>query len=669
MHNKKHNAPAPYNRVRKASTLQRMRNTGIIAIVTIMTSAMNTAPSAAIMEKGPSDKPTKTTTKDAPIISIDMTGTQWQIAGVGVSGNSVNKKSAEGKGIIVAVIGDGVDNLHPDLQGVTVAGWDATKKRSFEEGLLHTYGSSGSNGTFQATIIAGSNDRKGIRGIAPASKIMPIVVEGKGVLSDEHVASGIEWAVKSGAKIITLSLGISEGSTSEKATKTCSVITAAREKGVLTFIPAVNDELISESTFKPAECEASITVTAVGENLSNRLNRKITVKPLFSAPSYDVVGGKGGGANIPYTVSASAIWSAAAGAGATAAIWSALPSLSAEELLNLIYKSATQIGDPETYGAGLVDIKAALEEQENGSGRRTVEQRRVEISKSSVPVIVDANRGGDGRSALTWLPPFNTQVEKYLVVISIWSSKEQKWLDSTTSYEGNTVRAVINGELNDDSYATVIAVTNSGDRKSLPVNNTWYNPAQPTYKLDPELAAVLKGSAIWTREGIEVQVEVNDASRPWNIIIIDPMSGEQIKKQNVSAGKTRHTIQIGQLDDMRNRPMLVAAGMGQNGVDININPQYGLKISVVPVGKTRAGVTGEVTCATNEVNNCDQRDLLEGTEIQVLDAKSKKILATAIVRSDRSFSALWKQISPKYDIIVVSGAEKSMRYSSSFFVR
>jgi hypothetical protein len=166
-----------------------------------------------------------------------------------------------------------------------------------------------------------------------------------------------------------------------------------------------------------------------------------------------------------------------------------------------------------------------------------------------------------------------------------------------------------------------------------------------------------------------VNVEVNDPSRPWVVIVIDPKSGEQVKKMNVSAGKTRHVIKVGQLDDLRNRPLLVAAGMGRNGVDMNMQPQYGLKVTVVPVGKNRAGIAGEVTCASEVVNNCGSRDLVEGTEIQVLEAKTKKILATAIVRSDRSFSAVWIQKSSKYDVVVVGSSEKSMRYNSSFFVR
>jgi len=507
-----------------------------LTFATVLISGLGVAPAGAAREKEPSEKPSSVSTMEAPLIRKDMAGAQWQIAGVGATERSDAVKKADGRGVIVAVIADGVDTLHPDLQGATVTGWDATKSKPFAEGLLHTYGSSGTNGTFQATIIAGTNDNKGVRGIAPQAKVMPVVVVDEGQLSDETVASGIQWAVKAGAKILTLSLGVSEGTTTDTAERTCSAISAARKNGVLTFVPAVNDELISEAAFSVAHCPAAIAVTAVGENLSNRLNRKITTKPHFSAPGYDVVGGSGGGSNIPYIVASSTLWSAATAAGAAAAVWSAFPSLSAEQLEKLLFASSTEIGDASTYGAGLVDVQAALAQYESGTGRRTAEQRRTDISGSSVPVVVDANRGGDGQTSLTWIPPFNTTVEKYLVVVSRWSPKNQKWMDTTSVYDKSTVRAVISGELNDDAFATVIAVTQTGERNSVPVNSTWYNPAQPTFILDAETAAVLEGTTKWIKDGIEVNVEVNDPSRPWVVIVIDPKSGEQVKKMNVSAG-------------------------------------------------------------------------------------------------------------------------------------
>jgi len=518
-------------------------------------------------------------------------------------------------------------------------------------------------------VIAGTDDGAGIRGIAPGAKVLPVVVDGDGDISDAVVADGIRWSVAAGAKLITLSLGVSEGVTSAAATATCAAITAARASGVLTFVPAVNDELMGDASYRPADCSDAVVVTAVGENLANKLNRKISTKPTFSAPGYGIVGGTGGGSNLPYTVASSTLWASATAAGAAAAIWSARPTLTADQLVELITATATELGETAIYGAGLVDVTAALGQGTNGFDRRTTEVRRSELAAKSVPVVVDANRGGDGRTSLTWLPPFESTVERYQVVISRWSATAKQWTETTSSYDGATVRAVVTGELNDKSYATVVAYTASGERRGVPVNSTWYNPAEPTFALDDEEAAVTKGSTRWVAGGIEVSVEVNDKTRPWLVLVIDPVTGEPVKHMNVPAGKTTQVVNFGELNALRNRSLLVAAGMGRNGVDMLLLPQYGLSVSVVPVGKTRAGVTGTVTCATDTVFNCGDRDLVEGSEVTVLDAKSKKVLATAVVRSDRSFSAVWSQKSSSYDVVVVAGKERSMRYTSSFFVR
>jgi hypothetical protein len=639
---------------------------GVIAIVLL--SGLTAAPASAVRENAAREA-AEPVTMGAPLVRADMGPAQWQIDGVGSPASYMPSSRPAGYGITVAVIADGVDDLHPDLIGATLPGWDATARKPTRPGSLHTYGSAGGNGTFQATVIAGNDDGAGVRGIAPAAKIVPVVVEGNGALKDDDVAAAVEWAVRAGAKVLTLSLGISEGSTADEATETCRVVTAARSSGVLTFVPVVNDELMTDSSFRPYDCTDAVGVTAVGENLTNHLNHRIAGRPTLSAPGYGIVGGRAGGSNLPYTVSSSTSWAPAAAAGAAAAIWSARPALSSEQLLELITSSATELGDPSVYGAGLVDVTAALSTATSGVTRRSAEQRRSEIAASSVPVVVDANRDGNGRTALSWLPPFGTDVERYQVVVSRWSERKKQWVESTTSHGRGTVRAVIAGELHDNAYATVIAVTATGQRRSVPVNYTRYNPVSPRYELDETEAAVVSGSARWVNEGIEVSVEVNDRSRPWALLVIDPEIAEPVKELKVRPGRVRHLITIGKNDDLRNRRLLIAAGMGRNGVDLALLPQYGLKVSVVPAGKDRAGVTGTVTCAAGGIFDCGTRDLVEGTEVKVVDWKSKNVIATAVVRSDRSFSAVWAQKDSSYDVVVQAGRERSMRYTSSFFIR
>ena len=128
----------------------------------------------------------------------------------------------EGLGVTVAVIDSGVDGNVSDLSGGTVVqGPDLTK--------LNTPPSSpdwGQHGTWMASIIAGHghgfDDSDGIKGIAPAAKILSIrVIPDKGDPNyqkynneseqkiQNELAQGIRTAVKDGAKVISMSIGYS----------------------------------------------------------------------------------------------------------------------------------------------------------------------------------------------------------------------------------------------------------------------------------------------------------------------------------------------------------------------------------------------------------------------------------------------------------------------------
>ncbi len=110
--------------------------------------------------------------------------------------------------IIVAVIDEGVDLNHPDLQANIVEGFDATGR-----------GSNGgpenddAHGTACAGIIAAVQDNGiGISGIAPRCRIMPVRIafgdaNGNWVTDDNWIADAIDWAVNNGADILSNSWG------------------------------------------------------------------------------------------------------------------------------------------------------------------------------------------------------------------------------------------------------------------------------------------------------------------------------------------------------------------------------------------------------------------------------------------------------------------------------
>ena len=150
--------------------------------------------------------------------------------------------------IVVAVVDTGVDLVHPDLVGNLVDGVNLlqpSKKPQDDNG----------HGTNVAGIIAASfNNDKGIAGIAPNAKIMPIkALEADGTGGEAKLGEGIKYAVDHGAKIVVLSLGLNKYSDYMEG-----IVQYAEDRNVL-LVAAVGNE--STSVKYPA---AYPTVLAVG---------------------------------------------------------------------------------------------------------------------------------------------------------------------------------------------------------------------------------------------------------------------------------------------------------------------------------------------------------------------------------------------------------------------
>ncbi|MBM7702898.1 S8 family peptidase [Metabacillus iocasae] len=108
----------------------------------------------------------------------------------------------------IAIIDSGVQLNHPDLSAKMIKGYDFVENDS-------TPNDQNGHGTHVAGIAAGAtNNRVGMAGVAPLASILPVRVlgsDGNGTLS--AVAEGIIYAANQGAKVINLSLGSTQGST------------------------------------------------------------------------------------------------------------------------------------------------------------------------------------------------------------------------------------------------------------------------------------------------------------------------------------------------------------------------------------------------------------------------------------------------------------------------
>ena len=113
-------------------------------------------------------------------------------------------KETQGEGIKVGVLDTGIALEHPDLQPAIL------KARDFTRSPSAAYDAQG-HGTHVSGIIAARRNAHGIVGVAPQSKIIAAkVLNDEGAGTSQDIVAGIQWAIESGADILSMSLGSPE---------------------------------------------------------------------------------------------------------------------------------------------------------------------------------------------------------------------------------------------------------------------------------------------------------------------------------------------------------------------------------------------------------------------------------------------------------------------------
>ncbi|MFV2057558.1 MAG: S8 family peptidase [Thiohalomonadales bacterium] len=163
-------------------------------------------------------------------------------------------KQTMGEGVKVAVLDTGIDSDHPDLKSAIVESADFTG-----DGIEDASG----HGTHTAGIIGARLNGVGFVGVAPKCElIIGKVLDNNGSGTFEWISEGIDWAVQSGADIISMSLG-GPGSTQGLY----RAIHLALAKGVHVICAAGNEGSMSQNSIGfPGRYGAVITVAAHDRN-------------------------------------------------------------------------------------------------------------------------------------------------------------------------------------------------------------------------------------------------------------------------------------------------------------------------------------------------------------------------------------------------------------------
>ncbi|NJC70336.1 S8 family serine peptidase [Planosporangium thailandense] len=256
---------------------------------------------------------------------------------------------SQGEGVTVAVVDSGVNGSHPDLAGNVLAGIDVSGAGA-PNGLEDLDG----HGTAMASLIAGHGhgNSDGVLGIAPHVKIFPVRDDRGTGPTPESIVAGVNAAVRSGAKVISISQGGSD----------VPALRAAIESGLAAdavVVAAMGNKPKQTLADFPASYDGVVAVGAIDQN-GNVASVSVTGNAMvLSAPGMRIVSADKTGYSIGDGTSAST----AIVAGAAALVRSKYPNLSAKEVVHRLTATATDKGAPgrdPQYGYGIVNLVAAL---------------------------------------------------------------------------------------------------------------------------------------------------------------------------------------------------------------------------------------------------------------------------------------------------------------------
>jgi type VII secretion-associated serine protease mycosin len=288
---------------------------------------------------------------------------QWQLD---VLNATTAWRTSTGRGVVVAVVDSGVDGSHPDLAGQVLPGID----------MVSPDGADGpdpvGHGTTVAGLIAGRNDDdRGVVGLAPDAKILPVRV-----LDDENryddaliVAKGVRWAVDNGARVINLSLG---GSGDSPALAAAIDYAFARDVVVV----ACTGNLATSKSSKvwyPAREPGVIAVSGLERNGKDLWSGSITGhETVLTAPATGLNGARPNG----YWLVQGTSFASPLVAATAALIRSRYPQMSAGDVVNRMISTAKDLGPTgrdDRFGYGLVDPAAALTTDVSSIGRNPLD--------------------------------------------------------------------------------------------------------------------------------------------------------------------------------------------------------------------------------------------------------------------------------------------------------
>ena len=316
---------------------------------------------------------------------------QWNLHGTKGLAAPEAWKTTQGAGVTVAVIDSGIVK-HPDLDANVLPGYDfitepsiardgngrdsdPTDQGNWEEAGVCGADSEASESNWHGTHVAGSiaaimNNKRGIVGVAPSTKILPVRALGMCGGYDSDIADAMIWAAggtvegvpanSNPAKIINLSLG-GEGTCPATYSK---AIAEVNKRGAILVVAAGNDGQ-DTSKVAPANCGGSIVVGATDQEGKRSDFSNYGKLVDVSAPGSGIMSTVDLGTTVStgagYTEYDGTSMAAPQVAGVIALMKSVDPSLNAERAKQILKQSSKPLTcDVNACGSGIVNAASAL---------------------------------------------------------------------------------------------------------------------------------------------------------------------------------------------------------------------------------------------------------------------------------------------------------------------
>lgn len=268
----------------------------------------------------------------------------WGLQAIGADLST--KQNINGKNIKVAVLDTGIAN-HSDLR---VSGGV-----SFVDGITD-YTDDNGHGTHVTGTIGALDNSIGVLGIADKTEIYAVkVLDKNGVGDYAQVIQGIQWAIDNKMNIISLSLGGGEESQALH-----EAIKLAVDQGILVIAAAGNRGAGpdgAETELYPALFPEVVSVGAVTKSFARTFYSSTGTGLDIMAPGDDILSTTNDG---EYGVLSGTSMAVPHVTGAAAALWSTNIKLTAEEVKQTLYQSATRLGYDNYYGHGMLNLARAL---------------------------------------------------------------------------------------------------------------------------------------------------------------------------------------------------------------------------------------------------------------------------------------------------------------------